>query len=65
MASAVDAGVGPARVDDARGERRYAAVALRLLRSRLKDVAVVGGAVSLIDFLRIWPQIPSGGPRTL
>jgi len=62
MASAVDAGIGPARVDDAPGERRYAAVALRLLRSRLKDVAVVGGAVSLIDFLRIWPQIPDHAP---
>ena len=62
MASAVDAGIGPARVDDAPGERRYAAVALRLLRSRLKDVAVVGGAVSLIDFLRIWPQIPEHAP---
>lgn len=62
MASAVDAGVGPARVDDAPGERRYAAVALPLLRSRLKDVAVVGGAVSLIDFLRIWPQIPEHAP---
>lgn len=40
-------------------QRSYGAAAWALLRHRFTHVLYVGGAVFLIDFLRIWPQVPA------
>jgi len=40
--------------------RRYAAAAWALLRRRGSHILFIGAASLVIDFLRIWPQVPDG-----
>jgi len=45
-------------------QRSYAAAAWALLRRRGSHILFIGGASLVIDFLRIWPQVPDNADLT-
>jgi len=58
MANAAGVRFAHAPPEVAPGTRHFWAVAWALLRRRSWHILYIGGALFLIDFLRIWPQFP-------